>query len=85
MKNNLLHTLKYIGIDIISASLAWLLFMYYRVVYLDESVFVLKPEYILNMSIISICWLTFYSLLGNTTLFIVNLDLKKLVKFLWLH
>ena len=65
MKNNLLHTLKYIGIDIISASLAWLLFMYYRVVYLDESVFVLKPEYILNMSIISICWLIFYSLLGQ--------------------
>ena len=65
MKNNLLHTLKYIGIDIFSASLAWLLFMYYRVVYLDEFVFVLKPEYILNMSIISICWLTFYSLLGQ--------------------
>ena len=65
MKNNHLHTLKYIGIDIISASLAWLLFMYYRVVYLDESVFVLKPEYILNMSIISICWLIFYSLLGQ--------------------
>lgn len=65
MKNKLLQTLKYIVIDIISSALAWLLFMYYRVVYLDESIFVLKPEYILNMSIISICWLTFYSLLGQ--------------------
>ena len=65
MKNKLLQTLKYIGIDIISSSLAWLLFMYYRVVYLDKSVFVLKPEYILNMSIISICWVTFYSILGQ--------------------
>ena len=65
MKNNLLHTLKYIGIDILGASTAWLLFMYYRVVYLDESVFELKTEYIINMSIISLCWLIFYSLLGQ--------------------
>ena len=65
MKNNLLHTLKYIGIDIFSTSSAWLLFMYYRIVYLDESVFILKPEYLLNMSIISLCWLVFYSLLGQ--------------------
>ena len=65
MKNNLLHTLKYIAIDIFSTSLAWLLFMYYRIVYLDASVFILKPEYILNMSIISLCWLVFYSLLGQ--------------------
>ena len=65
MKNNLLHTLKYIGVDIISASLAWFLFIYYRVVYLDESFFTLKPEYIFNMSIISLCWLIFYSLLGQ--------------------
>ena len=65
MKNNFLHTLKYIIIDILSASIAWLLFMYYRVVYLDESIFSLKAEYILNMSIISICWLTFYSLIGH--------------------
>ena len=65
MKNNLLHTLKYIGVDIISASLAWFLFIYYRVVYLDESFFTLKPEYIFNMSIISLCWVIFYSLLGQ--------------------
>ena len=65
MKNNFLHTLKYIIIDILSASIAWLLFMYYRVVYLDESIFSLKSEYILNMSIISICWLIFYSLIGH--------------------
>ena len=65
MKINLLHTLKYIGVDIISASLAWFLFIYYRVVYLDESFFTLKPEYIFNMSIISLCWLIFYSLLGQ--------------------
>ena len=65
MKNNLLHTLKYIGVDIISASLAWFLFIYYRVVYLDESFFTLKSEYIFNMSIISLCWLIFYSLLGQ--------------------
>ena len=44
MKNNLLHTLKYIGIDIVSASLAWLLFMCYRVVYLDESVFIFSKS-----------------------------------------
>ena len=65
MKNNLLQTLKYIAVDIFSTSLAWLLFMYYRIVYLDASVFILKPEYILNMSIISLCWLVFYSLLGQ--------------------
>ena len=65
MKNNLLHTLKYIAVDIISASLAWLLFMYYRIVYLDKSVFTLKSEYILNVSIICFCWLIFYSLLGQ--------------------
>ena len=65
MKNNLLHKLKYIVVDIISASLAWFLFIYYRVVYLDESFFTLKPEYIFNMSIISLCWVIFYSLLGQ--------------------
>ena len=29
------------------------------------NLFSLKTEYILNMSIISICWLTFYSLIGH--------------------
>jgi len=80
MKNNLLHTLKYIGIDIISASLAWLLFIFYRLVYLDKSVFVLKPEYILNISIISICWLIFYSLLGQYNAIYRKSRLKEIIQ-----
>lgn len=65
MKNNLLHTLKYIALDIVSASLAWLIFMYYRIVYLDKYIFELKVEHIFNLLIISLCWVIFYALVGN--------------------
>lgn len=65
MKNNLLQTLKYITLDIVSASLAWLLFMYYRIVYLDKSVFDLKADHFINLLIISLCWIIFYALVGN--------------------
>ena len=65
MRNNLLHTLKYIALDVISASLAWLLFMYYRIVYLDKSVFELKVDHFINLLIISFCWIIFYTLVGN--------------------
>ena len=46
MKNNFLHTIKYIITDIFGASLAWILFMYYRIFYLDKSIFTIKNEYI---------------------------------------
>tara|TARA_B100001063_G_scaffold243271_1_gene273558 strand:- start:891 stop:2291 length:1401 start_codon:yes stop_codon:yes gene_type:complete len=65
MKNNLLHTLKYIGLDILSASLAWLLFMCYRVVYLDKLVIEFRLDYAINLLIISICWIVFYAVVGN--------------------
>jgi len=65
MKNNFLHTIKYIITDIFGASLAWILFMYYRIFYLDKSIFTIKNEYILNMFIISLCWVILYSLLGH--------------------
>ena len=64
MKNNILHTIKYIVTDIFGASLAWNFFMYYRMDYLEKSIF-LKNEYILNMLIISLCWIILYSLLGH--------------------
>ena len=65
MKNNFLHTIKYIITDIFGASIAWILFMYYRIFYLDNSTFTIKNEYILNMFIISLCWIILYSLLGH--------------------
>ena len=65
MKNNFLHTFKYIITDIFGASIAWILFMYYRIFYLDNSIFTIKNEYILNMFIISLCWVILYSLLGH--------------------
>ena len=64
MKNNILHTIKYIVTDIFGAFLAWNFFMYYRMDYLEKSIF-LKNEYIVNMLIISLCWITLYSLLGH--------------------
>ena len=65
MKNNLLHTLKYIIFDILSASIAWVMFMYYRIVYLDNSVFKFRDEHFIHLAIISVCWVIFYSLAGN--------------------
>jgi len=64
MKNDILHTIKYIVTDIFGASFAWNFFMYYRIDYLEKSIF-LKNEYILNMLIIILCWITLYSLLGH--------------------
>jgi exopolysaccharide biosynthesis polyprenyl glycosylphosphotransferase len=65
MKNNLLHAFKYIALDILSASGAWLLFMYYRLVYLENIVFEIKSDYIINGFFISLCWVSFYALIGN--------------------
>lgn len=65
MKNSLLHTLKYITADILSASIAWFIFMYYRIEYLDGSTFNFTKDHFINLAIISICWVFFYSLVGN--------------------
>ena len=68
MKNNLIHTIKYILVDLFSTSISWLLFLYYRTVYLDQTnTFFLNQERIFSLIIISLFWLILFALGGNYT------------------
>ncbi len=66
MKNNLLHTIKYIALDLISASASWLIFLYYRTVYLEEGQsFFMNEDRILGLFLINLLWFVFYLLSGS--------------------
>ena len=68
MKNNLIHTIKYVSIDLLSASVSWLLFLYYRTVYLDQSEsFFLNKDRIISLLIINIFWVVLFAFSGNYT------------------
>ncbi|MEC8610354.1 MAG: sugar transferase, partial [Bacteroidota bacterium] len=68
MKNNLNHTIKYVLVDLLSASVSWLLFLYYRTVYLDQSeYFFLNKDRIISLLIINIFWVVLFALSGNYT------------------
>ena len=68
MKNNLLHTIKYIALDLISASASWLIFLYYRTVYLEEGQsFFMNEDRILGLFLINLLWFVFYLLGGSYT------------------
>lgn len=66
MKNNLLHTIKYITLDLISASSAWLIFLYYRTVYMENGqTFFMNEERIFGLLSINLFWFIFYLLSGS--------------------
>lgn len=66
MKNNLLHTIKYITHDLISASSAWLIFLYYRTVYMENGqTFFMNEERIFGLLSINLLWFIFYLLSGS--------------------
>lgn len=66
MKNNLLHTIKYITLDLISASSAWLIFLYYRTVYMENGqTFFMNEERIFGLLSINLLWFIFYLLSGS--------------------
>lgn len=66
MKNNLLHTIKYISLDLMSASLSWLLFLYYRTVYMEDGQsFFMNDERFLGLILINCLWFIFYLLSGT--------------------
>lgn len=66
MKNNLLHTIKYITLDLISASSSWLIFLYYRTVYMENGqTFFMNEERILGLLSINLLWIIFYLLSGS--------------------
>ena len=66
MKNNLLHNIKYITLDLISASSSWLIFLYYRTVYMENGqTFFMNEERILGLLSINLLWIIFYLLSGS--------------------
>ena len=66
MKNNLLHTIIYITLDLISASSAWLIFLYYRTVYMENGqTFFMNEERIFGLLSINLLWFIFYLLSGS--------------------
>lgn len=66
MKNSLLHTIKYISLDIMSASLSWLIFLYYRTVYMEDGQsFFMNDERFLGLILINCLWIIFYLLSGT--------------------
>ena len=68
MKNNVFHTLKYIFVDVVSASFSWLLFLYYRTVYLAQAnFFFVNDERLFSVLVINFFWIMLYALSGNYT------------------
>lgn len=68
MKNNVFHTLKYIFVDVVSASSSWLLFLYYRTVFLDQAdFFFINDERLFSVLVINFFWIMLYALSGNYT------------------
>ncbi|MDA7794148.1 sugar transferase [Flavobacteriales bacterium] len=68
MKNNLLHTIKYILLDILSASSSWLIFLYYRTVYIENGqTFFINEDRFIGLVLINLLWIIFYLLSGSYT------------------
>ena len=68
MKNNLLHTIKYIVLDILSASSSWLIFLYYRTVYIENGqTFFINEDRFIGLVLINLLWIIFYLLSGSYT------------------
>ncbi len=65
MKNKFLHVLKYVFFDISSAALAWIMFMIYRTSYLENEALITNSNFYINLSIITVCWIALYSLMGS--------------------
>ena len=65
MKNNYFKILNYLILDWIAAASAWTLFFYYRNVVVEKSFFVASNTYFKGVIIISICWVLFYTIIGD--------------------
>lgn len=55
----------YVMFDWIMAALTWLLFYYARKVFIEEVEFVIDVNFYIGLIIIPICWVLFYTLIGN--------------------
>ena len=64
MKNSFLQTLKYILFDAVSAAAAWILFFYYRSVYIDGKSVLLSNTQIKGVILITLSWIVLYAFLG---------------------
>ena len=64
MKNSFLQTLKYILFDAVSAAAAWILFFYYRSVYIDGKSVLFSNTQIKGVILITISWIVLYAFLG---------------------
>lgn len=64
MKNSFLQTLKYILFDAVSAAAAWILFFYYRSVYIDGKSVLLSNTQIKGVILITLWWIVLYAFLG---------------------
>lgn len=64
MKNSFLQTLKYILFDAISAAAAWILFFYYRSVYIDGKSVLFSNTQIKGVILITLSWIVLYAFLG---------------------
>ena len=61
MKNSFLQTLKYILFDAVSAAAAWILFFYYRSVYIDGKSVLLSNTQIKGVILITLSWIVLYA------------------------
>jgi len=69
--NKKLQVIKYIGLDLLSAILAWTIFFIYRKTIIEPQKFGVEPstlfsdKYYLGIIVIPLCWILFYYILGN--------------------
>jgi len=63
--NKRITTATYIFFDLFSAILSWILFYYFRKIYIEHSDFIVTKNLYLGMLIISIFWLIYYSAMGT--------------------
>jgi exopolysaccharide biosynthesis polyprenyl glycosylphosphotransferase len=69
--NKKLQVIKYIGLDLFSAILAWTIFFIYRKTIIEPQKFGVEPstlfsdKYYLGIIVIPLCWILFYYILGN--------------------
>ena len=64
MNNSRLQTSKYILLDIISASLAWTFFIYFRATEIENVRFIANQDYFTNLIIVIIGWFLLYFFSG---------------------
>ena len=69
--NKKLQVIKYTGLDLLSAILAWTIFFIYRKTIIEPQKFGVEPntlfsdKYYLGIIVIPLCWILFYYILGN--------------------